>query len=263
MREAEQRDLVRDRFTKTAANFSEFVLSQRAGQAERLAELATEGAVNAATWSAADLACGPGTFARSVAKRVRHVAGLDLTPAMLARARSTAGEVSAAFGFVCGDANRLPFADASLDLITCGYAIHHMMHPEEVIRGMARVLRPGGRIAIMDIVVPAGASREANTRIEWTRDPSHTETQFAEELRALLESAGLRVRSAELIETPREFDGWMRVVNAAPGSAMYGDVRRLLEATIDNDAAGMRPRRTVGGGLEFTITTCAIVGEKQ
>jgi ubiquinone/menaquinone biosynthesis C-methylase UbiE len=262
MKEAEQRELVRDRFTKTAANFSDFVLTQRTGQAERLAELATAGAVDCDTWSAVDLACGPGTFTRSVGKRVRHITGLDFTPAMLARARSTVSEVTARCGFVCGDANRLPFGNASLDLVTCGYSIHHMMHAAEVIAGIARVLRPGGRVALQDIVVPAGASQEANTSIERARDPSHTETQYAEELRALLEGAGLHVRSAELIETPREFDGWMRVVNAAPGTPLYVETRRLLEATIEDDAAGMHPRRTANGGLEFTITTCAIVGEK-
>ncbi len=262
MKEADQRELVRDRFTKTAANFSEFVLSQRAGQAEHLADAATRGAANCSQWSAGDLACGPGTFTLPVARRVRRMTGLDLTPAMLARARKTVGEVTARCGFVCGDANRLPFANASLDLVTCGYAIHHMMHPAEVIAGMARVLRPGGRVALLDIVVPAGASREANTRIERTRDPSHTDTQYAEELRALLVGAGLRVLLTELIETPREFDGWMRVVNAEPGSPLYAETRKLLEATMEDDAAGMHPRRTANGGLEFTITTCTMVGEK-
>ncbi|HUK31997.1 MAG TPA: methyltransferase domain-containing protein [Candidatus Acidoferrum sp.] len=262
MKEAEQHELVRDRFTKTAENFSTFVLNQRVEEANRLAELATEGA-DARGWRALDLACGPGTFARAMAGRVRFVAGLDLTPAMLARARKAVGEVTPACAFACGDAGRMPFRDGVFDAATCGFALHHMQNIRHILGEISRILRTGGRAAIRDIIVPEGASSEANTRIEKTRDPSHTRCLGVAELRELLTAAGLRVRKEELSARPRDFDSWMHVVNAEPGSAMYKAVRELLEATMENDAAGMRPRRKENGGLEFSVTTLCIVGEKQ
>ncbi len=261
MKEAEQHDLVRDRFTKTAENFSAFVLNQRVEEASRLAELATEGA-DARGWRALDLACGPGTFARAMAARVRFVAGLDLTPAMLARAQKAVGEVTHACAFACGDAGRMPFSGGAFDAATCGFALHHMQNIPRILAELARILRAGGRVAIRDIIVPEGASSEANTRIEQARDPSHTRCLGVGEMRELFGAAGLRVRKEELSARPRGFDSWMHVVNAEPGSAMYNDVRRLLEATIENDAAGMRPRRKENGGLEFSVTTLCIVGEK-
>jgi ubiquinone/menaquinone biosynthesis C-methylase UbiE len=262
MKETEQHGLVRDRFTKTAENFSTFVLSQRVEEASRLAELATEGA-DARGWRALDLACGPGTFARAMAGRVRFVAGLDLTPAMLARARKAVGEVTPACAFACGDAGRMPFSDGAFDAATCGFALHHMQNIPHILSEVARIVRTGGRVAIRDIIVPEGASSEANTRIEQTRDPSHTRCLGVGELRELLEAAGLRVRKEELSARPRDFDSWMHVVNAEPGSEIYNAVRKLLEATIENDAAGMRPRRKENGGLEFSVSTLCIVGEKQ
>jgi hypothetical protein len=54
----------------------------------------------------------------------------------------------------------------------------------------------------------------------------------------------------------------MHVVNAEPGSDVYKNVRDLLEATLENDAAGMRPRRKENGELEFSVTTVCIVGER-
>jgi ubiquinone/menaquinone biosynthesis C-methylase UbiE len=261
MKETEQHGLVRDRFTETAENFSTFVLSQRVEEASRLAELATEG-VDARGWRALDLACGPGTFARAMAGRVRFVTGLDLTPAMLARARRAVGEVTPACAFACGDAGRMPFSAGAFDAATCGFALHHMQNIPHILSEVARIVRTGGRVAIRDIIVPEGASSEANTRIEQTRDPSHTRCLGVSELRELLEAAGLRVRKEELSARPRDFDSWMHVVNAEPGSEMYNAVRKLLEATIENDAAGMRPRRKENGGLEFSVSTLCIVGEK-
>jgi ubiquinone/menaquinone biosynthesis C-methylase UbiE len=261
MKESEQHELVRDRFTKTAENFSEFVLKQRVEEANRLAELATEGA-DARGWRALDLACGPGTFARALAGRVRFVAGLDLTPAMLARARKAVGEVTPACAFACGDAGRMPFSAGAFDAAACGFALHHMQNTSRILAELARVVRTGGRVAIRDIIVPEGASPEANTRIEKARDPSHTQCLSVGELRKLFAAAGLRVRKEESSARPRDFDSWMHVVNAEPGSPVYNAVRKLLEATIEDDAAGMRPRRKENGGLEFSVTTLCIVGEK-
>jgi len=261
MKESHQLDLVRDRFTKTAENFSEFVLKQRVAEANRLAELATEGA-DAREWCALDLACGPGTFARALAGRVRFVVGLDLTPAMLARARKAVGEVTPACAFACGDAGRLPFGGATFDVAACGFALHHMQNIPRILAELTRILEPGGRVAVRDIIVPEGADAEANTRIEKSRDPSHTRCLSAVEFRELFGAAGLRVRKEELATRPRDFDSWMHVVNAEPGSAAYKEVRRMLEATLENDAAGMHPRRKENGGLEFSVTTLCIVGEK-
>jgi ubiquinone/menaquinone biosynthesis C-methylase UbiE len=262
MKESQQHDLVRDRFTKTAENFSEFVLNQRVEEANRLAGLATEGA-DAREWRALDVACGPGTFARALAGHVRFVVGLDLTPAMLARARKAVGEVTPACAFACGDAARMPFGGAAFDAATCGFALHHMQNVPGILAEFARIVRTGGRVAIRDIIVPEGASAEANTRIEQARDPSHTHCLSVGKLRELFAAAGLRVRKEELTARPRDFDSWMHVVNAEPGSAVYNEVRGLLEATLKDDAAGMHPRRKENGGLEFSVTTLCIVGEKQ
>ncbi len=262
MKHSHQLDLVRDRFTKTAENFSEFVLKQRVAEANRLAELATDGA-DAREWRALDLACGPGTFARALAGRVRFIVGLDLTPAMLARAQKAVGTVTSACAFACGDAGRMPFGGATFDVATCGFALHHMQNIPRILAELARILRAGGRAAVRDIIVPEGANAEANTRIEQARDPSHTRCLSVTEFRELFAAAGLRVRKEEQAARPRDFDSWMHVVNAEPGSTVYNEVRRLLEATIEDDAAGMHPRRKENGGLEFSVTTLCIVGEKQ
>jgi hypothetical protein len=138
-----------------------------------------------------------------------------------------------------------------------------MQNIPRILAELARVVKAGGRVAIRDIIVPEGASAEANTRIEKTRDPSHTQCLSVVGLRKLFAAAGLRVRKEESSARPRDFDSWMHVVNAEPGTPIYNEVRKLLEATIEDDAAGMRPRRKENGGLEFSVTTVCIVGEKQ
>src|SRR5271157_3147078 len=84
--EQKQKDLIRDRFTRTAEAFGAFSVTYRAQFADRLSEM-----MNARPDErAVDLACGPGTLALQFVKKVRWVYGVDLTPAMLVRARSTA-----------------------------------------------------------------------------------------------------------------------------------------------------------------------------
>ena len=265
----EQLGRVRERFTRTAQQFAQFALSTRGDEAERLVNLALSRFAHAAQAIAVDLACGPGTFTRSFAPRVGFVIGLDLTPAMLGEAQQTAArDALANLAFACADANALPLPDAGLDLAVCAYSFHHFLDPARAIREMARVVRPGGRVAAVDLIVPDGADPESNNRIERARDNSHARTLSTAELHALLEAAGLHLLASEFGERLRQFNDWMQIVGCPPGSPSYSETRRLMEASIPGDTAGFHPRFAavaVHGAppeLQFVQTSLFVVAEK-
>src|ERR1700733_5643004 len=259
--ESRQIDLIRERFTDTVKTFADYALDSRVSEGELLASAATAGvaAGEIKKWRALELACGPGTFARALAARMRFFVGLDLTPALLARAVKSVGEASAAAGtvsaFACGDGTRMPFADGTFNLAICGYSIHHMLHP-------ARVVRVGGRVAIADMVARDGSDRELHTRIEKARDASHALALFADELVSFLEKANMRVVSREFVEKTSTFEVWMNAMRVPAGTAAYAETRRLLEGTMTNDAAGMRPRISANGELEYSLPSLYVVAEK-
>jgi SAM-dependent methyltransferase len=90
-----------------------------------------------------DLACGPGFVASRGRARGAVVRGLDFSPAMLAVARVRDDAVS----FDEGDAEALPYADASLDVVVSNFGIHHVPRPAFALREAHRVLRRHGRVA--------------------------------------------------------------------------------------------------------------------
>jgi ubiquinone/menaquinone biosynthesis C-methylase UbiE len=264
--ESRQLDLIREQFTESAKSFGDYALAGRVAEAEKLADMATAGTSGSASWRALDVACGPGTFSRALARRMHFVTCLDLTPALLQRALAAVGEVSAASSststFVCGDGNRMPFADDSFDLAICGYSIHHMLYPGRVISELERVVRPGGRIALVDMVIRDAAHRDAHTRIERARDPSHCEGMTAQELREMLTAASLHVRASELVEKTRNFDVWMTAMQVPSGTPAYAETRRLLMESMKSDTAGMRPRITAEGQLEYSLPSLYVVADK-
>jgi SAM-dependent methyltransferase len=103
-----------------------------------------------------DVACGPGNFTRSFARRIGPdglAVGIDASTTMLERgasdvARSRLENVA----LIRGDATDLPFAAGSFDGVCCFAALHLFAEPFDSLTGMARVLAPGGRIAIMTSV---------------------------------------------------------------------------------------------------------------
>lgn len=236
----QQKDRVREQFTRTAAVFGDYAVASRVGEAEHLARLVRAGARDRAV----DLACGPGTLALRFARHVRWICGYDLTPAILARARSSAaaGELRN-IDFALGDAQSLPFPDASLDLAVTSYSLHHIPDPGRVIAEMARIVKPGGRVGVLDIIVPEDPQAAAlNNHIERLRDASHTRTLPKTELASLFQAHGLRILAAETEEHAHTFDHWMMVAGWKPGDAPYTEARRVLEQTIPDDAAGFHPR---------------------
>jgi ubiquinone/menaquinone biosynthesis C-methylase UbiE len=146
-----QSELIRERFTRTAQQFADFSLAVRSAEAERLVALAAP----AAAAMAVDFACGPGTFTQALAARARFVCGVDLTPALLAQARASSQQAGLAnLGFACGDAAAAPLPDGAFDLAVCGYSFHHFPAPARVAAELARVVPPGGRVAVVDLILP-------------------------------------------------------------------------------------------------------------
>ena len=256
-------ELVRERFTRTAEPFAETVQS-RGHVVARTAALATAGYPNVAVALALDVACGPATFARAFAPIVGRVVGVDFTPAMLAKARRVAGEAGLANAeFVCGDGNALPFADGTFDLAQCTYAFHHFPEPAKVLREMARVVRKGGRVTVVDAIIPERADAEWNDRIEQLRDASHARMLTDAGIRELFRAAGLRVIASEVQEREREFDDWMYGAGWATGSLAYEEVRRQVEASATGDRAGFGPHFDLeSGALMVKQSALVLVGER-
>lgn len=263
----DQRDLVRERFTRTAEQFATFSLANRAEEAERLVALAAP----RGTERALDLACGPGTFSRAFAPRVKSLLGVDLTPALLEQARTAAVKANLSnLFFAIGDATSLPLPSESFDLVICAYSFHHFGELARAIAELARVVRRGGRAAIADLIVPDNpAAAELNNRIERPRDASHVRTLPAGEICALLASAGFNVGASEVGERPRSFDDWMRVAGWETGDRAYTETRRLMESSISGDAAGFHPRLldTVNSAglrdIEYIQTSLFIVADRR
>ena len=235
-----QMELVRDRFTRTAAVFADYALGQRAAEAERLLRLIAP----SGNERALDVACGPGTLARIFAPRVRSIVGLDLTPAMLERARKDAAENHMEnFHALRGNALRTPFHDETFDLVVTSYSIHHLPDSIAAIREIARVLKRGGKFGLLDMIVPENPARAAACNaIEIARDGSHTRALPVTEFERLLDASGLRILASELEEHPRSFDQWMHVAGWKRGDAEYENCRRLVEASIPGDTAGLQPK---------------------
>jgi ubiquinone/menaquinone biosynthesis C-methylase UbiE len=136
-----------------------------------------------------DVACGAAHVAEQAAPAVRQVVGVDLTPALLRLGADRLRD--AGIGNVLlqeGNAAELPFVDASFDLVVCRAALHHFPRPAEPVAEMARVCRPGGRVAISDMVAPSLDARKAFDELHCRLDPCHAGALVHDELAELLRS---------------------------------------------------------------------------
>ncbi|WP_165225874.1 class I SAM-dependent methyltransferase [Aquisphaera insulae] len=99
-----------------------------------------------------DVGCGTGLFASRIrtALPAAEVVGIDLVPEMLARGRRRWDYLADNVIPVRGDSERLPFAAGTFDFVTCANSFHHYPNQGRAVQEMQRVLRPGGRLLIID-----------------------------------------------------------------------------------------------------------------
>jgi ubiquinone/menaquinone biosynthesis C-methylase UbiE len=202
---------VREEFTRQAETFSASAAITDAALTQRFVTALGE----VAHGSVLDVACGPGILSAAIAKTAREVVAFDLTPQMLKKAAQRCSEAGLAnVSFREGNANELPFANATFDAVMTRLSVHHFDQPKRVIEEIFRVLRPGGGFVVADVVSSeVAAESQLQNAIEILRDPSHVRMLPGSELTSLVRDAGFAIESQTTWDKPREFEEWMGIVN--------------------------------------------------
>jgi SAM-dependent methyltransferase len=250
-------DLIREQFTRQAVPFSE----APGIRDETALDLLVNATGARADDTALDVACGPGLVVCALARVVRHATGIDLTPAMLERARTLATERRLDnVSWRLADVLPLPFRDGEFSLVTSRFAVHHFPDPAGVVAEMARVCGPGGRVALIDVVVseePAKAA--AFNRMEVLRDPSHVRALGLGELCALFSSAGLSEPRATFYRLESDLDGLLE--RSFPDPADLPEIRRLFVDSLADDGMGVGTWRK-GERIRFAYPVAILVAER-
>lgn len=230
---ADHRQQILDQFTRQAEPFAQAHAIRSPEALERIVHLA--GASGEDT--VLDVACGPGLLACAFAHVVRHVVGLDITPAMLDQARKTQAEQGVEnVTWQLGDVLSLPYPDQHFSIVTSRFVFHHLLDPLGALKEMKRVCKPGGRVAVTD-VAPAPEKAEALNIMERLRDPSHVRAMPQEEHESLFSQAGLPAPCIETYRLPGELEDLLQ--RSFPQAGDADRIRKIFADSIADDALDM------------------------
>ncbi len=253
-----EKDLVRRQFGAHAAAYAGSKVHAQGASLARLVELLRP----QPTWEVLDVATAAGHTAFALAPHVAHVLATDITPEMLPVAARLATERGITnVELETADAEALPYADGRFDLVTCRIAPHHFPDIPRFLVEARRVLRPGGRLAVVDNVVPDDPVAAAYVNaFEKLRDPSHVRALSVPEWLDAFAAAGLAVEHHETAAKAMEFRPWAERMGAAP--AVIAELRRqLLEAPPA--AAAYFAVETTADDLLFTLLEAIVIGRRQ
>jgi SAM-dependent methyltransferase len=254
MSDLAHQDLIRDQFTRQAGVFNAAAPIAAADALQLIVDAVRPGPDD----TVLDVACGGGLVARAFAPHVRHATGIDVTPAMLDEARRTAAEKGLAnTSWEQSDVTTLPYGDASFTIVATRFSFHHFLDPLAVLKEMARVCAPGGRIVVVDSCPSEDAAKAAAfNRLELLRDPSHTRALPLSEMRGLFTAAGLpepSVRSTELRDVVSNL-----LARSYPNPGDDKTIIAMFRASAADDSLGI-PVRLDGEAIHYAypVAICA------
>jgi ubiquinone/menaquinone biosynthesis C-methylase UbiE/8-oxo-dGTP pyrophosphatase MutT (NUDIX family) len=248
----EHQRLIVDQFTKQAVPFSQM--------SDHSPELILAAAGVRPTDTVLDVACGPGAIACAFAQVAHHVTGIDLTPAMIERAKALQQSLDLAnLTWRIGHVLPLPFPDAAFSLIFTRYSFHHFLDPKAVLSEMVRGCSPGGQVVVADVFTSSPEQAKAFNRMEKLRDPSHVRALSLDELTGLLIEAGLHNVRRQFYKHEFGLEAVLKGSFPNPGDA--DRVRQLFEADLGVDRLGLAAHRRYGD-IYFSYPIVILVGDK-
>jgi SAM-dependent methyltransferase len=246
MTDATHQDLILDQFTRQATVFS----TAPAITDEDALRMIVEAARPASVDRLLDVACGPGLVVCAFAPHVQAATGIDVTPAMLERARRLAADRGLAnVTWRQGDVYALPYVDGSFTIVTTRFSFHHFLDPAAVLREMVRVCAPGGRIVVVDDYASEDPAKAAAfNRLEKLRDPSHSRCLTLPELKGLFGAAGLGEPDATFYELRGDVEGLLGRSFPKPGDDLK--IIEMFKASAADDRLGV-PVRLKGSTIYY------------
>lgn len=184
-----------------------------------------------------DIATGTGFTAFALAPKVSHVVATDLTAEMVSKAAELAAEQAIDnITFSVAAAESLPFADASLDLVTCRLAPHHFQDVPKFLSEVHRVLRTDGLFCLVDSVSPESEELIAwQNRVEKLRDNSHVYGRPPSEWDVMIRDVGFSVEQAAHVRNAQmSFLWWVRPEQNPP--ELVQEIRNAFAQLSPEDA---------------------------
>lgn len=203
------KDKVREQFSRTAESYVQspgFSQGIDLEEAARLLQPTQDDIL-------LDVACGGGHSALFFAPMVRSVVASDLAMQMLKRAQEFISEEGGVENvtFREADAEDLPFPAGAFTLLTCRIAPHHFPDVPRALGEFHRVLRRGGRMAIIDTLLPDDPEiAEFMHTYEQMRDPTHVRAYTQQDWSTMVEAADFILHDIKVIPKTHEFQEWAR-----------------------------------------------------
>ena len=210
---------VEQRFSPVAENYS---TSQVHAQGADLAVMVQAAALTGSE-RVLDAGCGAGHTALAFAPHVRAVTALDLSLPMLAQVARLAAERGLSnITTRQGDVEQIPFPDHAFDLVVSRYSAHHWPQPQDALAEFRRVLGPGGRLLLGDVVTFDPPALDTFLQaIELLRDPSHVRDHSVGQWIDMLAEAGFTGQVIHAWDFFLEFESWhTRMATPAQNVAM-------------------------------------------
>lgn len=180
-----------------------------------------------------EVAAGTCVCARSFAPMIKNAVCIDATPAMLQVGKDEADKKHLDnMIFVKGYAEELPFLDDSFDIVFSRLAFHHFTNVDKAFSEMVRVLKPGGKLVLIDMEATQEELRATEDEIERLRDMSHIRNLSKEEIDNLFIENGLTIEKSEVKEIEQYLTKWLELTKTPE------DIQKDITKRMQKDLQG-------------------------
>lgn len=179
-----------------------------------------------------DVGTGTGHTAAALAPYVKEVTGLDPAAGMLEAAQATYRYLTN-LSFVQATSEQTGFADNTFDIITARHTLHHHPNISRTLAELRQVLKPGGRLIIVDEITPNDSVADWYHQLEVTRDPTHHRAYTMTEWQAFIAQAGLNWIVGDS-QTCYSLDVASWIERMKPSSQQAEAVRELFRTAPDS-----------------------------